>query len=152
MRCIYLHIYIYTHTYIDVYISLCVYIYTCGYSVLLIQPGGSPLCALWFARLANWRRSNRILELAFNLEWCSLCRGELAHHFEKTVGSGVVFRKVPRGLAVAFDKSDDLQLTLTSTTTLRAQFVCSTGGHARRTKRRVHRRPHRGSSLARPAQ
>jgi len=144
VRCIYLHIYIYIHTYIDVYISLCVYIYTCGYSALLIEPGGSPLCARWFTRLANWRRSNGILEFgACNLECCAHFRGELAHHFEKSVGSGMVFSKVPRGLAVEFDKSDDLQLTLTSMTTLRAQFVCSTGGHARRTKRRVHCRAHR---------
>jgi len=136
------HIYIYIHTYIHVYISLCVYIYKCGYSVLLIEPGGSPLCALWSTRLANWRRSNGILEFAFDLECCALCWGELAHHFEKFVGSGMVLRKVPRGLAVVFDKSDDLQLTLASMTTLWAQFVCSTGGHARRTKRRVHCRAH----------
>jgi len=60
------------------------------------------------------------LDRDWNLEVAALMRRELAHHFEKLRGSGVVIGEVPCGLSVAFDKLDQLQLTLTSMTTSRA--------------------------------
>jgi len=62
----------------------------------------------------------RRLDRDWNLEVGALVRRELAHHFEKLLGSGMVVGEVPCGVSVEFDKLDHLQLTLTSMTTSRS--------------------------------
>ena len=142
---VYIHILSTSPRAIYIYLYIYIYIYIHIYSVLFPGPHGRPLCAHRPTWWVNWRAcclpsstqpcDTVRLDRDWKLEVGALLRRELAHHCQKLRGSGMVFGEVPCGLAVSFDKLDHLQLTPTSMTKSRAQFVCCT-------VRRVHHAPH----------